>query len=44
MKKGEEWAERVREMIKNFTEEGDNIDIKELEDSRYFIHSKAIKD
>jgi hypothetical protein len=30
-------------MIKNFTEEGDNIDVRELEDSRFYIHSKAIK-
>lgn len=44
MKKGEEWAENVRELIKNFSEKGENIDVKELEDSKYFIHSRAIKE
>jgi hypothetical protein len=31
-------------MIRNFTEKGDNIDVRELEDSRFYIHSKAIKE
>ena len=44
MRKGDEWADNVRELIKNFSEKGENIDVKELEESRYFIHSRAIKE
>lgn len=28
MRKGDEWADNVRELIKNFSEKGENIDVK----------------
>ena len=28
MRRGQEWAENVRDMIKNFTENGESIDVK----------------